>query len=157
MSVLRSTAADSRALPAATSRTPAGSSTPLPSHISTRSSTVQSARDSICRAASSAWSKYTLSAALRRPFCGYTRYTGKCAASSPVTRRIDVYVKSRVARLSRAMRCKARAARIVQQRADVVHKVVARRAIDRPVVAQRLAARENLLDDDIRRALAQFR
>jgi hypothetical protein len=46
------------------------------------------------------------------------------------------------------------AARIVQQRAHVVHEVVAGRAVHLPVAAQGFAARQNLLDDEIRAPVA---
>ena len=46
------------------------------------------------------------------------------------------------------------AGRIVQQRADIVHEVVAGRALDGPVGAQRFAGREDLLDDDVRPRVA---
>ncbi|MDR8969550.1 hypothetical protein FEP58_05940 [Burkholderia multivorans] len=70
---------------------------------------------------------------------------------------VDRFLRERArrARHGRPVRAERfRAGRIVQQRGDVVHEVVAGRAVDRPVGAQRFAGREDLLDVDRRRRVA---
>ena len=55
-----------------------------------------------------------------------------------------------------AVRQRFGAARIVQQRAYVVHEVVARGAVDTPVVTHGLTPREDFFDDEIRAVLLQI-